>query len=435
MADVKRKIFRLPGWPALVIALSVLLIITAPALAWWQMNRNPILHVPTPALPSPNAFNYYVQAASALPYVDKYYGFYVSTPSKGSNYDPTTFPTMNPTQRASLLALHSEVTRLFRQGTQYPCLAPPIRSFAAHRPYYAKFRNMARYYDVLSRLSAEQGDWDDAMEDSQISMRVGADISHGSDVMGALLGMGCASIGRKLAWDTVNHLSPSEARKALAVMEQIDAREMPFSQTLQEEKWCGEASLMDIFRFSNWREQFVQEVCSDETVQDKKALRLNLVFVNKRRSLARYAAYLDRCIAMAQGPFARRTPGDPPLPDDVICATCAPVCEIAWFKSLQNETGNRLLTVELALRAFECERGIYPTSLAELVSAGDLHTLPGDPFAVSGTFRYARRGTQYVLYSLGPDGINDGGTPIKETTENRMTKDSKGDIVAGVNRF
>jgi hypothetical protein len=105
---------------------------------------------------------------------------------------------------------------------------------------------------------------------------------------------------------------------------------------------------------------------------------------------------------------------------------------------LQNYSANRLLTVQLALQAFSVEHGAYPATLEVLVNAGYLPQLPTDPFALSGSFHYSRKGAGYLLYSLGPDGKDDGGKPImdkKDPTKpaTSLQTDDHGDIVAGVN--
>ena len=67
-----------------------------------------------------------------------------------------------------------------------------------------------------------------------------------------------------------------------------------------------------------------------------------------------------------------------------------------------------------ALEAFRAQEGRYPKSLDVLVPE-HLANLPGDPFDSSGApLLYRSRGGEQgsiVLYSVGPDGIDDGGVP------------------------
>ena len=126
---------------------------------------------------------------------------------------------------------------------------------------------------------------------------------------------------------------------------------------------------------------------------------------------------------------------------DILFALMMPSIDRAWFAEVRNETENSLLTVTLALRAYRLEHGKYPDTLTELVSSY-LKIVPNDPFALKGKLRYKLTGDSYVLYSVGPDGKDDGGKPVeaakngKSVSENRfmMEETSKGDIVAGINK-
>jgi len=82
----------------------------------------------------------------------------------------------------------------------------------------------------------------------------------------------------------------------------------------------------------------------------------------------------------------------------------------------------RMLIVELGIRAFELEKGSPPTTLAELVPAY-LEKLPDDPFG-NGPLKYQFNGDSYILYSFGPNGIDDGGQFIAR----RRSGDWLGDI-------
>jgi hypothetical protein len=97
------------------------------------------------------------------------------------------------------------------------------------------------------------------------------------------------------------------------------------------------------------------------------------------------------------------------------------------------------LKTTLALRLYHLDRGAYPARLEDL-TPGYLEAVPADPFALKATLRYRRWGGKYVLYSIGPDGGDDGGTPARDQepgvasgSHYVVKPDSKGDIVAGIN--
>jgi hypothetical protein len=70
----------------------------------------------------------------------------------------------------------------------------------------------------------------------------------------------------------------------------------------------------------------------------------------------------------------------------------------------------RLLIVELALRTYKCDQGKAPATLTQLVPKY-LPSLPKDPFS-NHPLVYRPSGTNWALYSLGPDRADDGGKPV-----------------------
>ena len=67
----------------------------------------------------------------------------------------------------------------------------------------------------------------------------------------------------------------------------------------------------------------------------------------------------------------------------------------------------QLLVTDLALRAYQQDHGEYPENL-ESLSPDYLRQIPQDPFS-NKPFRYHRGGSDFVLYSVGSDGEDNGG--------------------------
>jgi hypothetical protein len=128
---------------------------------------------------------------------------------------------------------------------------------------------------------------------------------------------------------------------------------------------------------------------------------------------------------------------------------------INWTLLYQNSSGfrkieandrtqNILLLVALALQAYKFGHGAHPSTLSQLVP-GYLQEVPNDPFAPDAPLHYENRDIyentdlHYLLYSVGPDGKDDSGTPIydprgdNDVVRQYVTEGSKGDIVAGTN--
>ncbi len=70
----------------------------------------------------------------------------------------------------------------------------------------------------------------------------------------------------------------------------------------------------------------------------------------------------------------------------------------------------RLLAAELALRCYQAEQGHPPARLDEVATNYFSH-VPEDPFSRQ-PLVYRAQGTNWLLYSVGPDGVDDGGKPL-----------------------
>ncbi len=98
------------------------------------------------------------------------------------------------------------------------------------------------------------------------------------------------------------------------------------------------------------------------------------------------------------------------------------VTSLRW-SATQNRTTLRLLIADLAVRAFRAEHGTYPQRLAELVPA-ELDSVPIDPFSGQPLI-YRPVDSAYLLYSVGPDGRDDSGTPMADA---KIWWTARGDI-------
>jgi hypothetical protein len=85
----------------------------------------------------------------------------------------------------------------------------------------------------------------------------------------------------------------------------------------------------------------------------------------------------------------------------------------AEARNKKSEAHLRLLIAELALRCYQSEQARPPTSLDQLVPAY-LQRVPSDPFR-DGPLVYRLKGTNWLLYSVGEDHMDDGGKPVSSS--------------------
>jgi hypothetical protein len=86
--------------------------------------------------------------------------------------------------------------------------------------------------------------------------------------------------------------------------------------------------------------------------------------------------------------------------DDVALTACG----------IRDEAATRLLQTDLAIRAFRLEHGRYPDHADELVPEY-LRQFPIDPYCDK-PLVYRREGEEYLLYSVGPNGVDDDGQRV-----------------------
>jgi hypothetical protein len=414
------------------LALILLMGVGLVGLWWTAAMRTPTVMIPNPILPKPNAFDFYVAASNAI-MNDKQVGDAASGKYATVSYSLA--------QQEKLVQQNMGAINTLHQGFAYPYLNPACRSIEEPLPYYAKFRGMARLLMLRGQVQTAQGDWSGAMDSYLDAMRLGEDIPHGSMLIGTLAGRACQAIGRSRVWNTVEHLNAVQSRAALNRLSSLLERDLPYADAVQEDKWWGQSCRMEIFDNPTMRDSLFiphDEADNPQTARVASSSRFLYLLYSKRRIMQDFSVYMDTVSAQVRQPYAAKLP-PPTQPGDPFNEAMMTDYFYAWFKDIESKTQNRLLLVTLALHAFQGEHGRYPTSLAELAPVY-LKKLPDDPFALQGTFKYVVKGKNYLLYSVGPDGKDDGGTQIddpKRATSNspnaryRVDANSVGDIVAG----
>lgn len=404
---------------------------------WWAAAmKNPMVKIPTPVMPTPNAFDFYVTAGNAL-VNDKQISDAISS-------KPTVVYTW--AQKETMVQQNAGAINTLHQGFAYPYLNPPARSASALFPYYSRFRAMARLLELSGQVKAQKGDWSGAMDSYLDAVQLGEEAPHGSVLIGELVGVAAQAIGRRMMWDSVEHLNVAQSRATAARLESIMEKHFEFAKTLEEEKWFGQSALLELFRDPKASSTLFNTGNGGadpnaESVANAKTAFIFLVY-NKRWIMHNYTNYMDRSIERARQPYALHLSAVP-MPNDPINNMMLPAFSTAQLKDVTNRTQNGLLLVMLALHAFQAEHGHYPAALTELAPAY-LKRLPADPFGTQGTFQYHVRGKSYTLYSIGPDGKDDGGKVIDDvrmahsTNKNAryyINENSIGDAVAGKNRY
>lgn len=135
--------------------------------------------------------------------------------------------------------------------------------------------------------------------------------------------------------------------------------------------------------------------------------------------------YLQAVAAELRKPYRLRKP-PPALPDsDPVIGRSGAMGMRASFSFTSMEAILQVLRARFAVEEFRGRKGRLPARWEELTPAF-LPTAPEDPFS-GDSLRYVRQGNSYLLYSVGPDLRDDGGSAITE----RPHPDVQGDYLAG----
>ena len=436
----------------LMLMLGLVLPLSLAAFFWSRaLDQNPTVSVPTPTMPTPNARSYYIAATAAIvdsSKVDNANGWWnPATKPSGDNH----FYSL--ADKEKLVAENAGAVKTLHDGFRYTYQELPARSFSAMFPHYQEIRGLARLLSLQAQTDAERGDWGGSINADFDAIQLGETMPRGGPLIGMLVGDACQAIGRRHAWDAVDHLSAAEARAAARRLETIRAAHVPFADVLQEEEWSRQAGLLELMQRRDWSGALANAVTPDPNggqnggqngnSPGQWALATRIRLAGKRSIMANYTHYTDQTIANAHQPYASR-PTAPVIPDDPIDQLLLPIFAGVQVSTVNADTQNALLLTLLALRAYRLDHGTDPPALSVLVPRY-LQAVPADPFALSGPLRYKRVGANPLLYSVGPDGRDDGGRAIFDRTipaptnadgyerRHAVQENSVGDIVAGVN--
>jgi hypothetical protein len=184
------------------------------------------------------------------------------------------------------------------------------------------------------------------------------------------------------------------------------------------------------------------------TPLDDRARLTNLFYawtVPNARAPGAAERYLSECIRVAQQPVSAHVPYPRPPGD------CCNWARFGWDERDKDgvrwalgEFQHDCLMLTLALHGYHKEHHHYPSRLEELVADRWVKQVPVDPFTLRGAICYRTVGPQFTLYSVGPDGKDDGGKPILNASPavptcpevqwpRRVRIESRGDVVYGSN--
>lgn len=429
------------------ILLAVLLVFVG---FWVRGNSAPLVVIPPPpSPPNPNAYDFYLRAAQGV----------AKTRDVDAAGAPPRLnrPTFTLAQKQALLALNAQPLADLRAGMAFRYQQPAIRTLAqdsqfSRQQVYGKFRTLARLLVLEGQVREAKGDAAGAAQSYLDAVKLGADIPRGGSSIARFVGIAGQSIGRAPLWTLASRLDGPAAKQAAGRLEIIATNHPPLADTLTEEKYYVQNTALLLFGNPMQTAQMTGNPGAGPGSPAGAWLGgLAFVIYPKRKIMHGLTAYMDGQIAAARAPYGSAPQKPVPAPTDPISRILLPIFSNLRTKDTDaGPTQNALLATTLALHAYHADHGKYPAALSALVP-GYLSRGPEDPFArqPNTPLRYkpASDGKNVTLYSVGPDGKDDNGKAINNprgaganASNNKnarfyVEQDSRGDVVAGVNRW
>lgn len=403
--------------PALIVAALLIVGATGGIWCYWHWaNDLPEADYSVPDLPRPNGFAELALAAQS-----------VRVPDSFGIVGPTGRITLDlPLDAlAYLLELNGEAIDRGLRALRLPYYeAPSPEPRGRGEEFYGAYRNLGRCFCALVRLAVATGDYDAAMYFALETMLLGARIPRGGNAMAVLTGLNCHTDGYIELERIAPHLRPSSLRLLLDRVRVIRAIWPSEAELLAQEAAIERATLLDVcrrIRDGGLRQLFWNS--GGRRAATPLWERLLTGFSRKRAILANVERYYAQLKQQADRPWiARQFPRVPDIPIARLAIASYFGRGMAWCLK---EAQFAVLEIWLRARLYQLRHGRPPASLAVLAAEGG--PLPDDPFT-GRPCGYLATSREFLVYSVGPDGRDDGGTPISAI---RLRSTSRGDLVFG----
>lgn len=379
--------------PWLIVSTVVALILVAAGLglhAWWrEIAYVPPLPERVVTLPSPNGRDDFLAAIQLLP---------ANAPDPRNLVQP---PTDQRLRWAAAVA--RPAIRRLRVGLERQYLTPPLPIHEISTESQ-RLRQLARLLAATSELERREGQVGPALASAFDVVRMGLTVPRGGMLSQMLDGAVIERSGlRQLDRITPEITDPQAALAASRKLLALDAAALPFSHTLEGERDATLVYLTELLQGKH-----PGDVMSGGPMYSTP---LALPFfwkvasIPRRRMLASYRASMDQWGSWSDRPYPSRGP----TPAPPVGAGEGIIMDYTGFArmSVDLKAMRRIVAVRLACRAYHLRNRRPPSTLTALVPQY-LAAVPEDPYTAS-RLAYRVRNGSALVYSLGPDGKDDGG--------------------------
>jgi hypothetical protein len=407
-------------------------------IIWWANNRPPNLRIPSHSLPAKNGYDNFVAAGKLAANIA-----HKSPASLGRE-------NVEANSLAHLSMLVSELAPAhdqLRDGLKLECVQPPVRSpsdisrqlmaLAGIRELCRELSGEALYYKESSQPGRAMQTLLDGAEMCAVFPRGGGQMGMPIGQMGICLAPMESLLGK---------LKPTELAHVAARLDHI-LKVMPsFGDIMREEADTETAIFISAAKegaFSDYAAVLQTQRLTDNfgkvsrSALSDRIRAAGFMLANKSGFARMLHEYMNSLADEADHPYTG--PSRVAHPDDMECDMDLWLYEMSRAAYLVMQARLILIRFEVALLEFRAAHGKFPSTLTELTSRY-IVKLPDDPFAghagIPPIYRVNSSGSDYVMYSRGPNLIDNGGQPATATNAldangNPTMPDSTGDIVAG----
>jgi hypothetical protein len=419
--------------PLVIVGIPTLLMVGVWLYMLWA-NRVPPFRPPAVALPQPNGYTRAAAIAARLP----------REPMTSHGIGGAPWPDLPPGQlRAALPPARPGLDQLrstFRLEWRVPLVPITPQKISDLDRERDMFARSARYFLAESRLTAGQADYVTAMHRQLDAVELGAKLPWGGTLWHGLDGLAYQAMGLAGTKRLISALATSATPTVLKRVRRIRASSPRFADVLEGQR----VYLLSILprSFESYQNMTLAQTLNllwqpfpDAWGSGNRKNRFGLsaeilrsdfsargfAFTPKQRAFRNFDTFVRQVITESKKPFRQRRPVR--MPNHIISQQLLEQLIQAETKWWRPETELALLEAALAVEIYQREHGAYPRRLSEIPRRW-LPTIPQDPWGQPLVYRL-RKGKP-LLYSLGPDGKDDGALAVLAQDISRNTQ---GDLV------
>jgi len=310
----------------------------------------------------------------------------------------------------------------------------PLLISITMNPSLPQLRYLTKVGIWRARLAAEKGQLGAAIKDCLAVVRAGRHFQESPTLIDQLVGVSCGALGRSelLRIVSEHHLPASTLRGMQTTLAELFAKGPPLMN------FAGERLvILDVVQHTftqggfggghlipgQFDGVFLSEALpkgARPTVWTQMVFRAldvgySMIHARRNKTVAKIHALYDEIDARGRlTPYQHHMRGERDITRSIDSCRYGYVRMLLPAERRVSEIGFRfradheaLLTV-LALHRYRAETGAYPDDLKCLVEAGYLQEVPMDPFS-DHSLVYRPVGDGFLLYSVGPDFVDDGG--------------------------